>query len=78
MKMIAFRKIRHSPNNSVRIDEITTHIADSTDMQNRQKLKEFIKYYKEEKAAADRQMTYVRPTNNPPPTSIATHSGQFH
>ena len=49
MKMIAFRKIRHSPNSSVRIDEITAHIADSTDMQNRQKLKEFIKYYKEEK-----------------------------
>lgn len=49
MKMIAFRKIRRSPNNSVRIDEITAHIADSTDMQNRQKLKEFIKYYKEEK-----------------------------
>jgi transcription initiation factor TFIID subunit 1 len=49
MKMIAFRKIRHSPNNSVKIDEITKHIAESTDMQNRQKLKEFIKYYKEEK-----------------------------
>ncbi len=49
MKMIAFRKIRHSPNNTVRIDEITTHIADSSDMQNRQKLKEFIKYYKDEK-----------------------------
>ena len=49
MKMIAFRKIRHSQTSSVRIDEITAHIADSTDMQNRQKLKEFIKYYKEEK-----------------------------
>lgn len=49
MKMIAFRKIRHNPNNTVRIDEITQHIADSSDMQNRQKLKEFIKYYKEEK-----------------------------
>lgn len=49
MKMIAFRKIRHNPNHSVRIDEITAHIADSSDMQNRQKLKEFIKYYKEEK-----------------------------
>lgn len=49
MKMIAFRKIRHSPNNTVKIDEITAHIADSSDMQNRQKLKEFIKYYKDEK-----------------------------
>jgi transcription initiation factor TFIID subunit 1 len=49
MKMIAFRKIRHNPGNTVRIDEITAHIAESTDMQNRQKLKEFIKYYKDEK-----------------------------
>ncbi|OBT91516.1 hypothetical protein VE01_10529 [Pseudogymnoascus verrucosus] len=49
MKMIAFRKIRHSPANTVRIDEITSHITDSSDMQNRQKLKEFIKYYKDEK-----------------------------
>jgi hypothetical protein len=49
MRMIAFRKIRHSPNNTVRIDEITSHIAESSDMQNRQKLKEFIKYHKEEK-----------------------------
>lgn len=49
MRMIAFRKIRHSPNNTVRIDEITSHIADSSDMQNRQKLKEFIKYHKDEK-----------------------------
>lgn len=49
MKMIAFRKIRHNPNNTVRIDEITSHIAESSDMQNRQKLKEFIKYHKEDK-----------------------------
>ncbi|OBT38688.1 hypothetical protein VE00_10844 [Pseudogymnoascus sp. WSF 3629] len=47
--MIAFRKIRHSPANTVRIDEITSHITDSSDMQNRQKLEEFIKYYKDEK-----------------------------
>lgn len=49
MKMIAFRKIRHSQTKSVKIDEITAHIAESTDLQNRQKLKEFIKYYKDEK-----------------------------
>lgn len=49
MKMIAFRKIRHHPMNTVKIEEITAHIADSSDMQNRQKLKEFIKYYKDEK-----------------------------
>lgn len=49
MKMIAFRKIKHNPQQNLRIGEITQHIADSTDMQNRQKLKEFISYDKTEK-----------------------------
>jgi hypothetical protein len=49
MKMIAYRKIRHSPHNHLKIGEITAHITDSTDMQNRQKLKEFINYDKTEK-----------------------------
>lgn len=49
MKMIAFRKIRHNPQQHLKIGEITQHIADSTDMQNRQKLKEFINYDKTEK-----------------------------
>lgn len=49
MKMIAFRKIKHNPQQHLKIGEITQHIADSTDMQNRQKLKEFINYDKTEK-----------------------------
>ncbi|KAL3425339.1 transcription initiation factor TFIID subunit 1 [Phlyctema vagabunda] len=49
MKMIAFRKIRHHSNQVLRIADLTAHIADSTDMQNRQKLKEFIQYNKEDK-----------------------------
>lgn len=49
MKMISFRKIRHSPHQAMRIGEITAHIAESSDMQNRQKLKEFIVYTKEDK-----------------------------
>jgi hypothetical protein len=49
MKMIAFRKIKHSPHHNLKIGEITEHIADSSDMQNRQKLKEFINYDKTEK-----------------------------
>jgi hypothetical protein len=49
MKMVAFRKIKHNPQQNLRIGEITQHIADSTDMQNRQKLKEFINYDKTEK-----------------------------
>lgn len=49
MKMIAYRKIRHSPQHHLKIGEITAHIVDSSDMQNRQKLKEFINYDKTEK-----------------------------
>jgi hypothetical protein len=49
MKMISFRKIRHSPQQVLKIGEITAHIADSSDMQNRQKLKEFIHYDKIDK-----------------------------
>ena len=49
MKMIAFRKIKHSLDQHLRIQEVTEHISDSTDMQNRQKLKEFITYDKVEK-----------------------------
>jgi hypothetical protein len=49
MRMIAYRKIRHSPQNQLKIGEITAHIIDSSDMQNRQKLKEFINYDKTEK-----------------------------
>ncbi|CAD6501407.1 BgTH12-01659 [Blumeria graminis f. sp. triticale] len=49
MKMIAYRKIRHSPQQHVKIADVTSHIIDSTDMQNRQKLKEFMVYDKVEK-----------------------------
>jgi transcription initiation factor TFIID subunit 1 len=49
MRMIAYRKIRHSPQHQLKIGEITAHIIDSSDMQNRQKLKEFINYDKTEK-----------------------------
>jgi transcription initiation factor TFIID subunit 1 len=49
MKMIAFRKIRHSKDNSVRIGDIAVHFPEQTEMQTRQKLKEFIKYHKEDK-----------------------------
>lgn len=49
MKMVAYRKIKHSPNSTLKISEITAHIADSSDMQNRQKLKEFLTYDKTQK-----------------------------
>lgn len=44
MKMLAFRMIRHSDTDNCQLSEITKHIADSTEAQNRQKLKEFLQY----------------------------------
>ncbi|KAM3460612.1 hypothetical protein NHJ6243_005783 [Beauveria neobassiana] len=44
MKMLAFRMIRHSRTDNCQLSEMTRHIADSTDTQNRQKLKEFLQY----------------------------------
>ena len=49
MKMIAYRKMRKSPSHTVGLQEITGHIKESTDQQNRQKLKEFLSYDKGEK-----------------------------
>ncbi|OAA40612.1 transcription factor TFIID complex subunit Taf111 [Metarhizium rileyi] len=47
MKMLAFRMIRHSQTDNCQLSDITKHIADSTDTQNRQKLKEFLQYDRE-------------------------------
>lgn len=47
MKMLAFRMIRHNRNSNAQLSDITRHIADSTDTQNRQKLKEFLQYDRE-------------------------------
>jgi transcription initiation factor TFIID subunit 1 len=49
MKMIAYRLIRHNDQRKLKIGQVTAHIAESSDMQNRQKLKEFIAYDKTEK-----------------------------
>ncbi|KAF4500929.1 transcription initiation factor TFIID subunit 1 [Fusarium agapanthi] len=47
MKMLAFRMIRHSDTDNCQLSDITKHITDSTDTQNRQKLKEFLQYDRE-------------------------------
>ncbi|OAA62283.1 transcription factor TFIID complex [Cordyceps fumosorosea ARSEF 2679] len=47
MKMLAYRMIRHSRTDNCQLSEMTRHIADSTDTQNRQKLKEFLQYDRE-------------------------------
>ncbi|KAI9846871.1 MAG: hypothetical protein M1837_003483 [Sclerophora amabilis] len=49
LKMISFRKIRKSKYHRVNVPEITEHFPESTDMQNRQKMKEFLQYSKEYK-----------------------------
>ncbi|TVY50665.1 putative transcription initiation factor TFIID [Lachnellula cervina] len=49
MKMIGMRKIRHDPHGHLKIGDITAHIAESSDMQNRQKLKEYFLYDKVDK-----------------------------
>jgi hypothetical protein len=49
MRMIAYRQLRHNPHKQLKIGDITAHIVDSTDMQNRQKLKEFLTYDKVDK-----------------------------
>ncbi|MCJ1473355.1 hypothetical protein MMC13_002006 [Lambiella insularis] len=49
LKMIAYRLTRHKKPHQVNVKEITAHFIDSSDMQNRQKLKEFMQFSKETK-----------------------------
>ncbi|KAI0126416.1 hypothetical protein BJ170DRAFT_582505 [Xylariales sp. AK1849] len=47
LKSIAARQMRHRPNQDVDIREITPHVFEKFDPQNRQKMKEFLVYNKE-------------------------------
>ncbi|KAF4124885.1 transcription initiation factor TFIID subunit 1 [Geosmithia morbida] len=58
MKMLAFRMIRHSGTDNCQLSDITYHIAESTDTQNRQKLKEFLQY---DRDSRERGMWRLRP-----------------
>ncbi|KAL9107210.1 MAG: hypothetical protein Q9227_007834 [Pyrenula ochraceoflavens] len=49
LKMISFRIIRRKKSNRLRVEDVTRHFPDTTDMQNRQKMKEFLKFSKEYK-----------------------------
>ena len=49
LKMISYRLIRHGKTHRVGVDQITKHFIDTTDMQNRQKMKEFMQFSKEYK-----------------------------
>ena len=49
LKMISYRTIRRKRPHRITVGEVTCHFADTTDMQNRQKMKEFMQFSKEHK-----------------------------
>ena len=49
LKMISYRRIRRKKPHRITISEVTEHFTDTTDMQNRQKMKEFMQFSKEHK-----------------------------
>jgi transcription initiation factor TFIID subunit 1 len=49
LKMICYRRIRKNPDHRVSVAEIADHFQDSNDMQNRQKMKEFLQFSKDHK-----------------------------
>lgn len=49
LKMISYRLIRKNKSHRISVGEVTSHFAGSNDMQNRQKMKEFMKFNKEQK-----------------------------
>ncbi|KAI1338835.1 hypothetical protein F5Y15DRAFT_99385 [Xylariaceae sp. FL0016] len=49
LKMIAYRMMRKKPSQDVTLNDITPHVFDKHDPQNRQKMKEFLAYSKEKR-----------------------------
>jgi transcription initiation factor TFIID subunit 1, fungi type len=49
LKMISYRIARRKKNQRLSVGDVTKHFPDTTDMQNRQKMKEFMTYSKEHK-----------------------------
>ncbi|PGH06426.1 hypothetical protein AJ79_06515 [Helicocarpus griseus UAMH5409] len=49
LKMICYRMIRRNQSHRVSVADVTAHFPDSTDMQNRQKMKEFLQFSKDHK-----------------------------
>lgn len=49
LKMISYRKIRRNKPHHITVGEITEHFPDTTDLQNRQKMKEFMQFNKDYK-----------------------------
>lgn len=49
LKMISYRLVRRDKNHRINVGEVTSHFIDTNDMQNRQKMKEFMQFDKEYK-----------------------------
>ncbi|KAI1922429.1 hypothetical protein LOZ58_006108 [Ophidiomyces ophidiicola] len=49
LKMVCYRKIRRNKTHRISVADITEHFPESTDMQNRQKMKEFLQFSKDHK-----------------------------
>ena len=49
LKAISYRIIRRKKHQRLRVEDVTRHFPDTTDMQNRQKMKEFMSFSKEHK-----------------------------
>jgi len=49
LKAISFRIARRKKSHRIRVEDVTRHFPDTTDMQNRQKMKEFMVFSKEHK-----------------------------
>ena len=59
LKAISFRIIRRKKNKRLRVEDVTKHFPDTTDMQNRQKMKEFMTFSKEHKEWEMKSGEYV-------------------
>lgn len=55
LKMISYRLIRRNKNHRISVGKVTEHFNDTTDMQNRQKMKEFMQFDKDYKEWRMRQ-----------------------
>lgn len=49
LKMVSYRRIKRNKRHRISVAEVTQHFPDTTDMQNRQKMKEFMQFSKEHK-----------------------------
>ena len=49
LRMICYRLMKRDPKHRISVQDVTQHVADSSDMQNRQKMKDFLRFDKENK-----------------------------